>query len=381
MKRRKSSAIVTAMLLLLIVAVSVSILLYKGVIKLESKATGGKTSFGSITCEAVKAGRGFIILYLRSLGFSGYIDKVYFYDADNNVLTGTLTLPGKIRISSGETVWVKIPFMLVNGTIPTHCYIKVGTSNGYVIGVGSEDLQRYLESARKAVFGFLAGRTGTGLDLSPSYMHWVYINFATMTYKFRYISGAVVRDASGKATLLFKNSLDLSKLSWSQRYALGPIVIFFNPYYATKDYRVSITDIYGSTATYDLTPLTSNPDVVVYDVLLCWEDLWWPGTTASLDNYIDHVVRITVFINNTARIEIMHASGGFLHMFILNPPPFDTIPSIVNTYLANGYRLPASDGIVYVKAHGAYVPPISVGDIWDPVNGVWITTWPPVFWR
>jgi len=218
--------------------------------------------------------------------------------------------------------------------------------------------------------GLLAGRSGTGLSLDPDYIHWVYLNLTTGVYRFRYVSGTVERDANGTVTVLRTNLLDLSSLTWDERYALGPLVVFVNPYRAEADYTFTIRDINGVDHVFTLPALVNDQDLVSLDIAVAWEDLWWPNTGASLDNYIDHVVRLTLFINGTARIEILFASGGYLHMFLLNStlPAFDSIPSIVQKYLDNGYRLDPQDSVIYVKEHGAVVSTTS-GQVWDPVNG------------
>jgi hypothetical protein len=220
-------------------------------------------------------------------------------------------------------------------------------------------------------------------SLSTSDLHWVYVNLATGEYRVRYLSGSTVREARGYARVLLNAStLDLSKLSWSERYALGPVVIMVNPYMATRDYTVTIIDINGGVHQFILHRLVDDPSQVVLDAAAFWEDLWWPGTTASLDNYIDHVIRVTVFANKTARVEVLHASGCYLHMLMYRPgglPGFDSVPGIIERYLANDYRLPQSDGVVYVKTHGASVPPAGDSRVWDPVRGVWVEEWPIIF--
>jgi len=230
---------------------------------------------------------------------------------------------------------------------------------------------------RAAELGLVAGRSGTGLDTDPDYIHWVYLNLTTGVYKLRYLSGTVVRNASGAVTVVPGNFLDLQALTWDERYALGPLVVFNNPYRATADYNVTIRDINGVNHTFTLYRLVDDPESVVMDVLIAWEDLWWPNTIASLDNYIDHVVRLTLFANGTARVEVLHASGGYLHMFMLNKrlPDFDTVPLIVEKYVNNSYQLDPEDSVLYVKAHGDVVTSTS-GQVWDPVNATWVT--PPL---
>lgn len=156
-----------------------------------------------------------------------------------------------------------------------------------------------------------------------------------------------------------------------------------NPHFAAEPYSVTIVDIYGNSHTINLESLVSSKQLVGLDAVVFWENLWWLGTRAPLDNYIDHVVRVTSFTNNTVRIEVIMASERYLHMMFINPLPASKkiMQSIVCQYMANNYIFPAESGVVYVKTHGARVPPLDQYDIWDLVNNIWATTWPPVFYR
>ncbi len=91
--------------------------------------------------------------------------------------------------------------------------------------------------------------------------------------------------------------------------------------------------------TTDMPVLVKDPHQVLIDALILWEDLWWPRTSAVLDDYLDHVIRFTLFVNGTARIEVVKAKGCYLHMFIYgsSTPSFDIIPSVVKEYMDNGH--------------------------------------------
>jgi len=222
------------------------------------------------------------------------------------------------------------------------------------------------------------------LDVDPARIHWVYVNLVTGEYRMRYLDGSTSRDASGRARLLYDtNVLNLSAMSWDERYSLGPVVAFINPTRASQAYTVTVITIQGYRIVFYLTPLPGAPEGVAVDMVLLWEDLWWPGTPASLDNYVDHAVRVTVFTNDTLRVEILRASGCYLHMLLYRPgglPGFDSIPGLAREYQASGHRLPAGSGVVYVKSHGAWVPASDMdGRIWDPERGVWLRSWPIVF--
>ena len=54
------------------------------------------------------------------------------------------------------------------------------------------------------------------------------------------------------------------------------------------------------------------------DFLVFWEDIFNPYHPHSLDDWKDHVVRVTVFTNGTYRIAVYMAKGGYSHEFYLN---------------------------------------------------------------
>ncbi len=378
-------------LLMVVVAGVVVLTLASGIYQVLGGVQSAGEQPGLVRVEAVRAGIGFIDIYATSIGARARVDTLYLYDCTTEEwkLFKVLPLASPVQLEPGKTVLLHVPLIgsgLDPSRLPSATCIALGTHEGTVARSREKvNMAPYLALAeRKATITLLAGRgvscTVGDRRIDPNQVHWVEVNLVTGVYRFTYISGSDVRTTSGRATILRGTStLDLSSMSWDERYQLGPIVIFVNPYYATRDYTVSITDIYSHTRTYTLRKLADRVEDVSMDILVAWEDLWWPGTGASLDNYVDHVLRLTVFSNNTARIEVLHASGCYLHMFALNPVADGQ--TLARQYMENEYRLPESSGIVYVKTHGAEVPPLDPNDLWDPVNGVWATTWPPVFMR
>ena len=378
-----------AAIIITVVAASLMVYVYThhAVEKAGSEASGAPLC--KVKIDAVSVGEGFIVVYARGLECSLKIDRIYVQDINGNTV-GYIPVVPPVTLRPGETRAIIAPLTLLqsprgNVSLPERVRISLASGSGVTAPALLEgDVHRLTVSA---TIGLLASRGVScsvgDLRVDPARIHWVYINLVNGMYKFKYVGGSTVRVASGKALIFTNDTLDLSKMSWSQRYRLGPVVVMLNPYRATRTYTVQVINIRGGVARYTLAPLASDENQVVYDAVLLWEDLWWPGTRASLDNYIDHVVRVTFFTNSTVRLEVLHMSGCYLHMLIYRPggpPPFDTVPSIVRQYMSNSYRLPASAGVVYVKSHGAWAPPISSNKIWDPVNGAWVTSWPPVFY-
>ncbi len=386
-------AVANAIIVLILIGIVVvsAFLLYMWSSKEISMVTPAVESVGVMKIEGVRAGIGFIDLFVRSISISTNVDTLYLIDCTTSNIYTAIKLPKRIAVHPGEAILVHVPLVGLGidlESLPREACVALGTA----AGISLESLQPlplgdYLKEASvKATIALIACRgvscTVGDRNVDPNNIHWVYINLVTGGYRLKYIAGSDEREATGKATFIRdSNTLDLSSMSWEERYALGPVVIFINPYYASKDYTIRVIDIHGGEKVYTLRKLVDGPDKVSLDIVALWEDLWWPGTTSDLDNYVDHVVRLTIFVNNTARIEVLHASGCYLHMFALNPPSFDAIQDIVKQYQDNGFRLPQGSGIIYVKTHGAEVPPLDKEDLWDPVNGKWVESWPPVFYR
>ena len=404
-------------LLILVVAIGAASLIYLWYTGFSTSALGkiNRMQTGFVRVEAVQAGVGYVKLYVRSINFVGKVDTVYFLDPNDYSVLAYAILPEPVNFTKGEVKEIVVPLILVKAVsakAPLVLGLEANQPAAYfaiadvlskpvLIGLGtygvggisvtaiSEEpinMKQYIASAQsKAVIGLLAGRTRAGRAMDKNYIHYIRLNLVTGEYEMIYIAGTTVKTASGRAKVFTEtNRLDLSRLSWKKRYDLGPVIVFLNPYFAVKPYSVTVVNIHGRPFTATLKSLVPDKTLVGLDAVVFWEDLWWPGTGASLDNYIDHVVRITAFTNDTVRIEVIHASGCYLHMLFINPPPADknTIQRIVEQYMSKPrYRLPPESGAVYVKTHGAYVPPLGPHDIWDPIKGDWATTWPPVFYR
>ncbi|WP_167827821.1 hypothetical protein [Pyrolobus fumarii] len=388
--RAASLTLAVIVLVLIAVVTGVFVYIYTTGASSETGASAGKAVVvmrSAATVEAVKVGAGYLELYVRGLQGEHKIDVIYVYNEHGDLLAAIGVNP-PIKLEPGEVKRIVIPLVMLHGELFQTSKIRIvlATSSGVGIATGVVDAVT-LRKVKPIVIGLVAGRAGEctigNLWTDSNYIHWVYVDLIKGEYKLRYIDGSYTVDAQGRATILVNVSvLDLSRLFWTERYNLGPVVVFINPYSASKDYTVRVIDIYGNEYVFDMKALVQDSQEVVIDALILWEDLWWPGTGESLDNYVDHVVRFTVFTNGTARIEVVRASGCYLHMFMFSSslPDFNSVPRIVDEYVANDYMLPPEYGVVYVKSHAAVVPDdILKHAIWDPVRGVWVKDWPPVF--
>jgi hypothetical protein len=213
-------------------------------------------------------------------------------------------------------------------------------------------------------------------------MHVVVIYPTIGEYVLMYYHGSSVPDTEeGYATIITAskyNVLDLRKMTPEQRWSLGPVVMYINPKPCTS-YEVVVIDIYGNKYPLPAPACSSSEGKPIFDAMLLWEDLWYPGTAKqTLDNWVDEVVRVVVFqVSNdkyVAEIWVIRGSGAYLHMFILGKLTASEIYNIVSTYQSHDHILKDTqyyNKVAYVKPHGTVVPP---GKLWNPNTGTWIST-------
>jgi len=360
-----------------------------------SSAISEISSIG-VKVEAIYAGPGYILAYVHSLGGQYTVTHVYLYDGAGRLL-GDASISPPVTIDPGKTSIIAIPLANVRGRMYTGTVRLVfSTSTGLMVPSTSTTMTVMPAST---MIGLVIGRSilysnpyncpksslnPAGLTTDWRHIHWVYANLVTGQYIYRFIDGKYVFNKQGRGIVVKNtNKIDLRKIGVKKLLDAGPVIVFINPTRASTNYRVTITDINGHTMRFTLYKLVNDPSSVIIDALACFEDLWTPyNKNGHGFNYGDHVVRITIFRNNTVRIEVLWASGWYLHMFMYNPsglPPFDSVPEIVKKYIQNSCdSLTRGDSVIYVKAHLAWYPYHGSRSvcgklrfIWDPVHKVW----------
>jgi len=380
---RASSTPVAATLIVLVVLGSALLLytwLHHGAVP---RAPAEAPIGGAVKVDAAVAGPGYLVIYGRCTLAPCSVDTVYLQSVDGATVAAH-RLPAPIRAAPGDLLVIPVALpAAVNGAV-------VATLSGPSLAPTRVLLRNTDAVSMAATVGLLASRGGYSdpRDANPEKIHWLYLNVIDGSYRFRYVNRGVVKDAEGRAPVYVSaGRLDLCNTTKSWREQLGPVVVFLNPYRAAADYTVVVVPAScGRERRIAMPRLVDRKDLVVLDALVLWEDQWWPGTSRTINNYLNHVVRVTLFTNATLRVEVLQATGPSLHMFLYRPaglPSFDEVPSIVERYMDDTYvaryMLREDDGVVYVKTHDARVPPVEEGDIWDPVEGIWVTMWPPVF--
>ncbi|MEM1634289.1 MAG: hypothetical protein QW714_01005 [Nanopusillaceae archaeon] len=120
---------------------------------------------------------------------------------------------------------------------------------------------------------------------------------------------------------LYNFTIQTSWSSWDNRPVDSPVIIFKNPD-LTKIWIFNWTDPHGNFS-FRMYPIQSAVD----DMLIFWEDLFNPfSPPSSLDDWKDHVVRVTILPNNTYRVAVHLAKGGYKHQFYVftsSPNPLE----------------------------------------------------------
>ena len=110
----------------------------------------------------------------------------------------------------------------------------------------------------------------------------------------------------------------LQNLTMAEAEALvgSPIVIVVNPTYAIEDWTFTWRDSAG-TWRFHVPALKGDIEI---DYLFFWEDQYYPPqSTDNLDDWKDHVVRVTMFTNGTYRLAVHRVKGDFKHRFYIQP--------------------------------------------------------------
>ena len=170
--------------------------------------------------------------------------------------------------------------------------------------------------------------------------HWVVFNYVTGNYLiYQSTNGdlsAELGPSEGIAPILQNISnytIQTSWSSWDNRPVNSPIIIVKNP---SKNslWIFNWTDPHGSFL-FRVYPVENAID----DFLVFWEDLYNPfNPPSSLDDWKDHVVRVTLLPVNTYRIAVYLAKGGYKHQF----------------YIATKSPNPLNGTLAYEKPYGAY---------------------------
>ncbi|RUM46924.1 MAG: hypothetical protein DSY37_04105 [Hyperthermus sp.] len=345
---------------------------------------------GVVKVDAVYLGPDYMLAYVRAERGTYRIDRVYVYDEIGRLIASAkieppvTVSPNRVTIVSmdlGKTRLrdrirgvglVRLVFatgrgMKLYSPLVFASRMPASTKVGIIVG------RYFLWTARDC--------PSISLTLDPTQIHWIYMDLVTGSYHFYTINNNNITEKSGRGTVIKDtNVLELNEMTTEEISRLGPLIIFINPTRGSEDYYVTIVDVNGNKHRFILAKLVNQTSQVTLDALACFEDMWAINSMGHRHgfDYADHVVRVTLFSNGTIRLEVLWASGYYLHMLMYNPKGLPSplqVPSLVSKYMTSNCTLERSDGVVYVKAHLAWLPYRGSEFrrfIWDPVNASWL---------
>ncbi len=333
--RRAVSHVVSSVLLIVIVVV-IAIGLYAVITSYPSRMSSAASNAGAdiigVDC-VTRLPSGGLRIFVRNCGTREVtISEVYIINpASDEVL---LTYHTNATIRPGRASAVTIPSIYLTSVEEKGIHkvrIKLSAVSGttaYSVTLPEIKLQK----SKVVCLGLRAIRDSVRNN------HWLVFNFVTGEYVlYDNTSGVVSGPYRGIAPILkgvSKYTITTSWVSWDDRPIDSPIVIVMNPTNANRDWAFTWRDAHGTYRFY-LQRLTGDKEA---DFLVFWEDIFDPYHPRSLDDWKDHVARVTVFTNGTYRVAVYMAKGGYSHEFYLNVTSEN----------------PLVGNLVYQKPFGAY---------------------------
>ncbi len=300
-------AVTTLILVALLVALSLYVFLGPYVSRVGTGTEVGKPVLKIE--EKGLTGSGSLVLYVSNVGSSeAYVNSVIVRSEGG----GAYVIHVGEEIEPGEVKAVVIPSLVIS---------QLNSSSVEVIfnlaeGPSSEGTFKVrLPPARPNVLISLLAYRNRDRD----YYHWVVFNYLTGVYRlYDYSGGSTSGPYTGLAPILSgisEYTISTTWKPWSERPIDSPVVIVINPTRADTEWFFTWRDPHGTWVFY-LQPLSGEKEI---DFLVFWEDLFNPfNPPGSVDDWRDHVVRVTVFSNSTYRIAVYMAKGGYSHEFYLN---------------------------------------------------------------
>lgn len=337
---RKGVTPVIALLLIVMVTIGTSVVFYMWINGASTSLTKQEVDSSVralLKGEGVeKLPSGGLRIYVRNIGETTVIvDKVYIYDSTGSRLLFTESY--YLKLSPRELGYITIPAIKVaqiNAEEVRGVKIVLSTKTG--VSSSYTTLSEIVKLPYKpTLIALKAYRSST----DPTQNHWVVFNYNTGNYRLYEGSANYPNEPYEGIAPILENTNEYTITNtwvpWSQRPVDSPIIIVINPKYGQEDWVFTWHDPHGTFRFY-LQKLSGDIEI---DFLVFWEDLFNPfKPPGSVDDWKDHVVRVTVFANGTYRIAVFMAKGGYSHEFYLNVTKEDPLEGI----------------LVYPKPFGAY---------------------------
>ncbi len=320
---------------LIVISVVIAVALYAVLPGFISQLYSSSSRAGSeflVIDGLTKLPSGGLMIYVRNLGSTGVkIREVYIDDPYGRVI---LAYHCNAYVPPKEVSKVIVPSIYLTKAVGRglrKVRVKIVSEAGG-IAYSLETPEIRLASSSTVYLALKAVR------YDERKTHWVIFNYVTGKY-FLYdnTSGVVKGPYVGVAPILNRvdeYTITNSWVDWSNRPVDSPIVIVVNPTGGEQDW-VFTWHAAGRTSKFLLRKLAGFKEA---DFLVFWEDLFNPYHPRSLDDWMDHVIRVTLFTNGTYRIAVYVAKGGYSHEF----------------YLYVTSSLPLKGDLIYRKPFRAY---------------------------
>ena len=326
-------------LLLIVITILSAVIIYIWITRsIEERLHREPASAINLKVEAFKVtSSGGVLVYVRNIAStSAKIDAIYLIQGSNVALvkrSSEIIKAGEVKLIIIDSLSLRR--VTISGV--GKCYIKLASVEGPEsnIVIPSHIIASALERKPALI----------GLQAIVSSSHWIALDYSSGHYKLYGDYGPGISQRTfiteGNAPIITNTNeytISTSWVSWDQKPVNSPVLIVVNPTKASQDWIFTWKDPHGIHKFY-LENLRGDIEI---DFLIFWEDIYYPPTTPSLDDWKDHVIRITVFTNGTYRIAVYMAKGGYSHKFYLGiQKPYENIPDQV-------------DKLVYTKPFGAY---------------------------
>jgi len=298
---------------------------------------------------------GTIILYVRTLDdYNVTLDTFYLVDPQNDMVLTSYKYT--VELHPGEVARIYVPsivFRRINLPDRSFLILKTGSAEA-TTSVGNIPMSVFKEALNKKFkkIGYRAYRSRANLAVN----HFVVLD--PISGKFRFYENTKGEEYYGYAPI-YTDTDEIfipNWVPWNQRPFDSPVLVIVNPTHGHRDWVFTV----NLNGVYYRFKLDAISDDVVSDYLFLWEDLYNPIIPpGSIDDWMDHVVRVSLFLNGTYRVAVYRAKGGYRQAFYVGILSFTTYLQdpvsgcCVSSISAIG-TVNCGDSCVYCKDFGAY---------------------------
>ncbi len=362
MSAEKGKVGIITVLLLILVTVSASLVVYlwfteyAGKQRADTTETAERLKIEGVTVLA----DGSISVYVRNIGdYIVNVDRIMIMTPTGLIVAD---FPIQTSIEPGKVKSLTFPGAAFRQNVPSQRRYLIKVSSRGAAMAFSYVEGRVINEALQTEAPPLCLLANTS-SIDDDRFHWVVFRYDSGKY---YIYGNYgVSDPPElvkEGTALILSGVDSYTIttewvSWEDRPVDTPVILVFNPKMGKEDWVFTWVDPHGTHRFY----LQGLSEQAAVDFLVFWEDLFYPAEPPSqVDDWKDHVVRVTLFTNNTYRIAVFLAKGGYSHKFYLpvtvefERVPWDQSPVYTKPFgatwsnVVDGYYREMSDKVYFV---------------------------------